>query len=274
MHFAKAGFDPDLIAKDDPGEVTRLSIWSWLQLEQAINRRTGRALAVVADEDPEDEDGEPIVATWADEDETPNVEDTPAPVATTPPVMRNSLPVRPATLPTIPSLNFVPATTQDDKGEQGESVLVAKTSAQSMRKCDNCYVAANCPLYEAGSTCKFGIPVEIRTKEQLMSSMQAIAEMQMQRVAFARFAEDLEGGYPDQNVSGEMDRYMNILKTMKDINDNSSFLKIQVETRGNAGVLSQLFGRQNTPPPAHGIDTQKAEEVIADVLDAEIIEGE
>jgi hypothetical protein len=70
-----------------------------------------------------------------------------------------------------------------------------------------------------------------------------IVEMQVQRVAFARFSEELNGGYPDPNVGQEVDRLFKLLKTVKELDDSSSFIKMTLEGRsGGAGVLSSIFG--------------------------------
>jgi hypothetical protein len=269
----KAGFDPDKIADDDPNEVVAISIWSWLKFEEATNRRKG--LATVpdpADDVEEDEDG-PVVATWDDEPEGAEAETPPARPATSPPEVRNLPAVSPGDLIPLPVLGFERATSAGPQGETGPEVLVARSTHTSLRQCDTCYVAANCPLMEPGSACKFSLPVEIRTKEQLMSAMQSVVEMQMQRVAFARYAEELEGGYPDQTVSGEIDRLFANIARMRDINDNRDFLKVQIETRGNAGVLSRLFGEQNVPKAEEFIDAQSAEEALGSVIeDAQVVD--
>jgi hypothetical protein len=267
--FEKAGFDPDKIAADDPNEVVALSIWSWLQFEEATNRRKGLQAVPEAPEEPEDPQ---VASTWDDEAEGEDVEPGgPAP-ATSPPEVRNSMvPALDETTP-LPVLGFERVQTLDADGTPGSSALVTRSQHVSLRQCDTCYVAANCPAMEPGSACKFSIPVEIRTKEQLMSAMQSVVEMQMQRVAFARFAEELEGGYPDASVSSEIDRLFGTIAKMREINDNSNFLKIQIEERGHTGVLSRLFGEHNAQRAADAIDPEKADAVLADIIDAEVVE--
>jgi hypothetical protein len=84
--------------------------------------------------------------------------------------------------------------------------------------------------------------VEIKTKDQLIGLLQAIIEMQASRVAFARFSEELNGGYPDQNTSQEMDRLFKLVGQLKEMEDNREFVRMTFERQGGAGVLSAIFG--------------------------------
>ena len=55
--------------------------------------------------------------------------------------------------------------------------------------------------------------------------------------------QEINGGYADPNVSQEMDRLFKMLKTVKELDDSSSFIKMTVEAKnGSAGVLSNIFG--------------------------------
>lgn len=267
--FERAGFDAELIANDDPNEVVRMSIWSWLQFEEHMARRKGLQ---VVDEPAEDDEDDQIASIWPNEGDSEDAETDPAPPATTPSEVRNSMvPALNETTP-LPVLGFERTQTLDAEGNPGSPVYVTRSQHTSLRQCNTCYVAATCPAFEDGSACKFSLPVEIRTKEQLVSAMQSVAEMQVQRVAFARYAEELEGGYPDASVSQEIDRFFGVLAKMREITDNSNFLKIQIEERGQAGVLSRLFGEQNVQRAEDAIDPEKADSALADIMDVEVID--
>jgi hypothetical protein len=90
--------------------------------------------------------------------------------------------------------------------------------------------------------CAFNLPVEVKTKEQLKDLLTAIIEMQGQRVAFMRFAEELNGGYADPNVSQEMDRLFKLVGSMKDLETNKEFVQITASRQTSGGVLSAIFG--------------------------------
>jgi hypothetical protein len=103
-------------------------------------------------------------------------------------------------------------------------------------------VAANCPAFKQDSTCAFNLPVEVKTREQLKDLLTAMIEMQGQRVAFMRFAEEMNGGYADPNVSQEIDRLFKLVASMKDLESNKEFVQITASRQTSGGVLSAIFG--------------------------------
>jgi hypothetical protein len=71
-------------------------------------------------------------------------------------------------------------------------------------------------------------------------------EIQAQRVAFMRMAEEMNGGYADPNMSQEMDRYFKILERIKDLESNKEFVQITASRQTSGGVLSAIFGDRAT----------------------------
>jgi hypothetical protein len=131
----------------------------------------------------------------------------------------------------------------------------------SLRQCDSCSLAVLCPLFDSGSSCRYAIPVEIRTRDQLLGILQSLLEMQGQRVAFGFFSEQLQGGYPDANLSAELDRFMRMTQSVKDIQDNRDFLKVTVEGRAQSGVLRRLFGAERAET-LRRVDSDRAEDAV------------
>jgi hypothetical protein len=76
----------------------------------------------------------------------------------------------------------------------------------------------------------------------LKSLLTAIVEMQGQRVAFMRFAEEMNGGYADPNVSQEIDRLFKLVANLKDLETNKEFVQITASRQTSGGVLSAIFG--------------------------------
>lgn len=136
---------------------------------------------------------------------------------------------------------------------------------RTLRRCDSCALAGMCPAFKPGNDCAYAIPVEIRSKDQLLGVMRSILEMQTQRVMFLRFAEELEGGH-SKELSTEMDRLLSLTEKVKTVQDDSAYLKMTVETRSGAGVLSRLFG-STAGELANPVDPDRAEDVIAEVLE-------
>lgn len=151
-----------------------------------------------------------------------------------------------------------------------------KLSHAAIRRCDACHVAAACPAFLGGAECAFDIPVECKTKEQLLGLLQGVIEMQAQRVAFTRYAEELEGGYPDANLSNEMDRLLRVIGQAKSIQDDRDFLEISVKTHAQAGVLSRIFGAREAEPTHQlhrALNPAETDHLVASVIEAEVVEA-
>jgi hypothetical protein len=133
---------------------------------------------------------------------------------------------------------------EEDGTERIETTATMRTIEEAMRRCDACYLSPNCPAYEAHASCAYKIPVVIKTKDQLQALMRTVIEVQGQRVMFARFAEEIEGQGLDGNLSEEIDRLFKIMLTAKDINDTRDVFRLEMEAKGNAGMISRLFGSQ------------------------------
>jgi hypothetical protein len=260
--YEKAGLDFGKIIDDDPIEVTKLALWSYDQFEERFNMVNNPFLS------PPDDDDESSIYQGIEDfkagrihhidlgelsdnsgylQEDDYAETTPAVVDKRGGQMRKLNTRAPSEMTTLPVFG-TDFNTVVEKDEQGNDVIkdvtMVRSNANSLRMCDTCFVAANCPAFQVGNTCAFNLPVEIKTKEQVRSLLNAIVEMQAQRVAFSRFAEELNGGYPDPNTSQEMDRLFKMFKMIKDLEDTSSFVKMTVEARNSGGVLSQIFGER------------------------------
>jgi hypothetical protein len=130
--------------------------------------------------------------------------------------------------------------------ENGVDVLkqvhVVQSQSSSIRQCNTCFIATNCPAFKENNTCAFSLPVEVKTREQLKALLNAIIEIQGQRVAFMRFAEEANGGYADPNVSQEIDRLFKLVKSVKELEENKEFIRITAERQSSGGILSSIFG--------------------------------
>lgn len=161
-----------------------------------------------------------------------------------------------------------------DKDEAGRDVIrdasVIENSSASLRQCNTCFVAANCPAMKPDSACAFNLPIEVKTKDQLKALLNTIIEMQGARVAFSRFAEELNGGYPDPNTGQEIDRLFKIVKQLKELEENKEFVRMTVERQTSGGVLSALFGeRANNLKqlPDGGLNEEQTTKIISDSLE-------
>lgn len=219
--YEKAGLDFDKIMADDAKEISKLAIWSYEQYAtRDISYMSEKLLGTDLMEQPS-----------SDVDKSPSG-------------MRKLNPREEGEMSTLPVVGYDIETVIEE--QDGKPVLkdvpMLRTNQTSLRICNTCFVAANCPAFKKDSQCAYKLPVEIKTKDQLKALINAMIEMQGQRVLFAKFTEDLNGGYPDPNVSQELDRLFKIIKTTKDLDDSQSFIRMTVEGRASSGVLSSLFG--------------------------------
>jgi hypothetical protein len=155
--------------------------------------------------------------------------------------VRKLEPRNPSEMGNLPVFGYELETVVEDDGTI-KDVTTVTSQEVSLRVCDTCFVASNCPAFKPSSTCAFKLPVSIKTKDQLKALINAVIEMQGQRVAFMRFSEEMNGGYADPNVSQEIDRLFKLIKTTKELDDSREFIRMTVERQGSAGVLSSIFG--------------------------------
>lgn len=269
----KAGLDFDKILNDDPNEVTRLAIWSYLQLEQNVDRKRPDLTVIEGGSKP------PLLAdNKADMDDPGNAETQGlAPDNNDLEVRKVSTPKLTARAPEeVRTLPVLGVTSKQilDRDEMGREFLreapMVSSTGTSLRQCDTCFVAANCPAFKPGNTCAFNLPVEVKTKDQLRALLNAIIEMQGARVAFARFAEELNGGYPDPNTGQEIDRLFKIVKQLKELEENRDYVRITAERSSSAGVLSALFGERAASLKEldnGGLDESQTTRIISDSLE-------
>lgn len=258
-----AGLDFAKIMDDDPVEVTRLAIWSYLKLEKSLEKRNS----------PENND--PLLSDNSVYKDDPGSAETRGtdPDNSALEVRKELAPREPSETRTLPVFG-VTSRTIIDKDEAGRDVLrdapMISSSSMSLRQCDTCFVASNCPAFKPQSACAFNLPVEVKTKDQLRALLNAIIEMQGARVAFARFSEELNGGYPDPNTGQEIDRLFKIVKQLKDLESNNEFVRMTVERQTSGGILSSLFGDKAASLrelPNDGLNEIQVTEIIVDQIE-------
>lgn len=232
--YEQAGLDADKILDDEAIEVCKLALWSYEKFEEWFNLTTHN-------EQPE------LYDNSDKSDMSTNAESTPVVPDKRGTIMRKLEPRKPEEKYLLPVFG-VEVSEVVETDANGNDVIteapVLRSSGVSLRQCNTCFVAANCPAFKPNNECAFSLPVELKSKEQLKAFITAIIEMQGHRVAFARFSEEMNGGYPDPNVSQEIDRLFKILKAVKDLETSREFVQITAERTGGAGVLSAIFGEK------------------------------
>jgi hypothetical protein len=252
--YQAAGIDVDLILEDDPKEVCRLAVWSYQQYEARLNGVDNNDFLY-------DNNGGVEVEQSG--------ESTPSDIDKRPPQVRKLEARNPEEMGNLPIFGYATTTEVDEDGTI-KDVPVVQSTQTSLRNCNTCFVASNCPAFKPDTLCAFKLPVEVKTKEQLKGLLNAVIEMQGQRVAFMRFAEEMNGGYADPNVSQEVDRLFKLIKTVKELDDSREFIRMTVERQGSSGVLSSIFGdRANVLKelPNEGLNESQTTKIISDLTE-------
>lgn len=256
--FEREGFDVQKLLEDDKDEVTRLSLWAWRQQEQALKQlRSNNEVDAV--ERPQTTTTALAVVTQGDDDGKPEV-------------------VRPALherttdeLRTLPMFGSRTVKAMNQESREVEDIEVLEVRGTSARRCDTCVIKDRCPEFKPATTCAYSIPTSVKTKEQRAAFLTGMIELQAQRVQFMTLVEQVNGGYPDPNLSQEYDRMLKAIQVQADLEDNRDFLKISVEARGKTGALSRLFG--SAPAPRDLQQGQQLDQSGVDVVAQRILEG-
>ena len=251
--LARAGLDFDKFLADDTTAVSQVALWSYRQLEAKLFPQNGETVSdkekpnltrIKGGKQPQLSDNsddtlytglmEMVGGSSNNSGVEVRKQETPELVFRDPEEMVN-LPVFGYQMKTIVDV--------DDEGHEVlRQAPVISNQSVPLRQCNTCFVAASCPAFKENNTCAFNLPIEVKTREQLKALLTAIIEMQGQRVAFMRFAEEMNGGYADPNVSQEMDRLFKLVKVVKELEENKEFIRITAERQSSGGVLSAIFG--------------------------------
>jgi hypothetical protein len=241
----KAGLDFTKFVDDDTLEATKVAVWSYLQLEKTMDKdkpdlrvlKGGKKDPLLVDNSDDTlYTGLMDLMGGASNNSGNEVRKLEASEV----VQRDPLEVTP--LPVFGYQMKTVVETDDEGRDILKEVPVVHNQYSSLRQCNTCFVATNCPAFKENNTCAFNLPVEVKTKDQLKGLLTAIIEMQGQRVAFMRFAEETNGGYADPNVSQEIDRLFKLVSSMKELESNKEFVRITAERQTSGGVLSAIFG--------------------------------
>lgn len=235
-----AGLDFQKFIEDDTLEATKVALWSYQQLEKKMDKDKPD-LKVIQGEKVSDNTDDTLYTGlmemgWGASN---NSDSEMRKVERVELVQRD-----PSEVTSMPVFGYQMKTVVET--ENGVDVLkqipIVQSQTTSLRQCDTCFIAANCPAFKPQNTCAYSLPVEVKTPEQLKALNTTLLEIQAQRVAFMRMAEEANGGYADPNLSQEMDRYFKMLEKLKSLDETKEFIQITAQKNASQGVLSAIFG--------------------------------
>ena len=240
----KAGLDYLEFIGDSTLEPTRVAVWSYKRLEESMDKKTPDFHIIEGGKDSQlsDNSDTPLLSGMMEFGGVPsNNSDLEMRKNERSEVVQRD----PNEMQNLPVFGFKTKTiveTDEDGKDVLKDVPVVHTQTSSLRQCDTCFVASNCPAFKPANSCAFNLPIEVRTKEQLKGLLTSVIEMQGQRVAFMRFSEEMNGGYADPNLSQEIDRLLKLVGQVKDMESNKEFIQITAQRQSSSGVLSAIFG--------------------------------
>jgi hypothetical protein len=237
------GFDTAAIAAGKQAELLRLSAWSWSQYVSWIN--DARPTAAPAAADP----GAGAV------------------VAVRPQPRERVI------LPLI-STTVRPAGDGDGQAgsdDNGEAVVTA--AAAPLMQCSTCYIRRECPEFSDGASCKYEIPVQVESGNQLRAVLNTIIRIQAQRALVMTMMEQAKGGYADANTGAEIDRLARLVRLRSDAEKSSVTLSLTASgpAARQGGYLSSLFGKEAGDRATALPEPLPAAEILG-IVDAEIME--
>ena len=268
----KAGLNFSKFTSDDTLEATQVAIWSFLQLEAHMDKDKPKLEAIKGGKVVDNSDDTlytglmDFIGGASNNSDLEMRKEEPTTVVKRDPDDVQNLPVFGYQMKSIV-----------DSDEEGNDVLrqvpVAHSMGTSLRQCNTCFVASNCPAFKPDNECAFNLPVEIKTQEQLKGLLTAVVEMQASRVAFMRYAEELNSGYVDPNTSQEIDRLFKLVANIKDLESNKEYISIRAERQSAGGVLSAIFGdraqalREMEQPPQPTLNEEQTTMIIRQSLE-------
>jgi len=258
--YEKAGIDSDKIFEDDPLEVCRLAIWSYTQFEARMNKMN---------HEPDDE----LSYNTPELSDVNNTENDPAVHDNRGGITRKLEARNPEEMGNLPvfGYEYKEVVEQDEEGRDViKEIPIISSQAVTLRSCDSCFVSDKCPAFKPNSVCAFKLPIEIKTKDQLKALLDSIIEMQGQRIAFMRFAEEMSGGYADPNLSQEIDRLYKIVGEVNKLSESKDYIRITAERSSSSGVLSSIFGDRAQALrelPNNGLNEEQTTKIIKQSLE-------
>jgi hypothetical protein len=262
----QAGFDADkILADSDSKEVLRLAVWSWERCVEDVNRHRPEVDVVTASPNPDDQE---------------NTEQAPEAVNTPATQTRNFVPRPDEERRLLPFLQQTPATefyTDENGVRQQREGNVLGVSGRSLRRCNSCYINQMCDAFTPDSDCVYEIPISLKTPQERSAVNDTIETILLERIMIGYAFEQANGGYPDPNVSAEVDRYGRFRKMRAEAEQQG--FKVTVEARassGELGMIGRIFGR-DAGEQARALEApQPTDDMLAQlgIVDAELVEIE
>lgn len=122
-----------------------------------------------------------------------------------------------------------------------KSLATSSSVVGYSRNCNSCYVSAQCPLFEADSTCKLPPAPKVESPDDVKGLLNQIIQIQGERVLFSAFAEKVQNVGINPEVSKELETLTKLMKDAKEIVAPVGGDEVMIRAKGS-GVINRLFG--------------------------------
>ena len=155
--------------------------------------------------------------------------------------------------------------------KQREEVIPVEEISGIGINCDNCYMYDKCPLYRKGYSC--GIKWGSNKPNSTTEFMDFLIDTQYERVKRSAVFEKIDGGVPDMNLSGEIDRLHGLVMSKNDMGRERFSLNVEATgsaTNNGGGILAKLFGGNALPAEKEPIEIPSTAEPLEITTNKEI----
>jgi len=108
--------------------------------------------------------------------------------------------------------------------------------------CDSCYLRGRCQFYKKGNSCKYNLPIEIRSSEELVNQLTRLIGIQFERVYKGALVEKLDGGILDKGVSDELQKTFDMALQLRDLISPQDEVVLRAKGKKGLNVFSEIFG--------------------------------
>jgi hypothetical protein len=150
----------------------------------------------------------------------------------------------------------------------GDQEIRKDDRAIEVLHCNLCDIAGQCPRYQQGGECGYGITISLRTESDLHEMIRVVLQTEYGRIMTGSLFEKAHGGQLDINLSREMQAFFKMVKDTRDIfvpkkaHQGSSDDEIRVRGSGAVAQMlaSVLGGPQKEPATTINVTPESPEE--------------
>ena len=136
--------------------------------------------------------------------------------------------------------------------------------------CNTCHISGRCPRFKDGQPCGYDINIRLERHSDLKKAIRVVLEAEFGRVMTGVLFEKIEGGVLDRNLSEEMQKFLGMVSTAKEIFDIRGEEELTIKAKGQTGAVASMLASVFQQGQGRGsTGTQRAAAKQDDVIDAD-----